>query len=335
MSGPTQRLTYAFKDCALSLFLWLLSKVTASVTADDGTGWRRKMAVPENGKIYTPGLYVLTGEYRPARDIALVVYCDLVTIDLNGHAIACGSEGSQTVGIKIKNGNRITVRNGKITQCDIGIQSSGASELTIEQIAFDAVHFIGVDYDGNGLVVRNCRFEDIAGYADEAYAIGVNRPGSNSLIEHCVFRNIERQSKATDAMQGEGVGIVVADGDRNCTIRRNWFENLPTDKPVSIGVFVSQRASARIEANTILDIPNAIGAQSPVEVCENVMIMRYKCEGPIAVHLEPGSTLTSNTMLGYTTPKLGGVDARDNRLENAVPSRALDTAHEPGVEGSS
>lgn len=274
--------------------------------------------VPPDGRIVFPGTYILTADYFPKRAIAIAVYCDDVILDLKGFSLGCGETGNPSIGITATGVQRFSVRDGKVTRCDIGVKASKSDDVLLERLAFDGLHFMGVDSAGRGLVVRSCSFANISGYTNEAYAVGVNAPGDDALIERCDFRNIDRQPNATAEMQGEGVGVIVSRGNRNCRIVRNWFENAPTDKPVSIGIFVARDAEATIESNTMVNIPHAVGSESPVVVSENIFVMRYFVITAIGVHLVPGSIVERNTMIGYTQPNLTGVTARDNQLLTKV-----------------
>jgi hypothetical protein len=262
---------------------------------------------------------MLARDMRSDRPEVIKVLADDVTIDLQGHAVIGAGSKPDMIGIAAAGTRRVTIRNGRITGCAIGLFGQDAVDLTVEDVDFTNVSYLGINRGGRGLVVRRCMFVELGGYADEPYAVGINGPGQACLIEHNQFRHIYRQTEVSKDMPGEGVGVVISAGDRGCVVRHNWFENAETPEPSSIGIFVSVNADALIENNVILDFPYAVGSQSPVRVVGNLMVMRYFFNRAIAIHMCEGGTFTGNIMVGYETPKTTGLAIAQSRLLSTVP----------------
>lgn len=282
---------------------------------------RRPRPVPADGRITLPGSYRLDGDFHTDRSTAILVRADDVTLDLGGHAVSCATHLKQATGIWVRSTRRLTVRNGRITGCTIGIAGDNTSEMTVEGVDFTGIRHIGINRGGRLLVVRRCIFADIGGYEVEPYAVGVNGPGDGSLIEHSEFRRLYRQPGAPAGLAGEGVGIVVSSGNRDCVIRRNWFENGAVAEPTSIAIFVAEGASATIDGNVMIDFPFPIGSMSPVAVTGNVMLMRYEVPRASPFQTVAGSRVTGNTMIGFSDPKTDGIEFAGN-LSSRLPPQA-------------
>lgn len=285
-----------------------------------------EQVLPRDGRIFSSGHYILTEGLRTDRKMVISVTCDDVTINLDGNAVEGVGTQVGTIGIDVHGTQRVTICNGRVSGCAIGVRGDGAVDLTVEDVDFTGTLYIGIDCSERGLSVRRSRFAKFAGYEDEAYAIGVNNPGNDSTIEHNQFHHLYRQASVPEDLPGEGVGVVVSAGNRNCMIRHNWFENAEIENPTSIGIFVAKDAAAIIENNVILDFPYAIGAESPVQVIGNLMLIRYHFSKAIALHIAPGSVVRGNTMIGFNMPKVDGLNLAENLFQTEIPTVLNDDA---------
>lgn len=273
---------------------------------------------PLNGVISSPGAYRLTSDITANDSNAISIETDNVQLDLNGKSITCSNSFSperKTHGIRVRRRSNISIRNGKIIGCVIGLGIPDSNNVTIERVQFISSRYIAVNGTNTitGLTVRNSTFVDVAGYHSQAYAIGINRPGSNCLIEDNEFRNIYRQAKADPALVGEGVAILLSPDSSGCTIRSNQIENAEVRPNLTIGVW-SGSASASVVGNRFINFGRGIAANSAtVHVHNNFFWMSKEQWGSYAVGAQRGLA-TRNVVLDYDFAVQGDISASDNLI---------------------
>lgn len=274
--------------------------------------------LPADGIISSPGTYRLSSDITSDGHTAIVIKADNVHLDLNGKTIRCprlSAPGQRTHGIRTRKNDNISIRNGKIVDCVIGIGIPDSNNVTIDGVQFISSRYIAVNGTNTitGLAVRNSTFVDVSGYHAQAYAIGVNRPGSNCVIERNEFRDIYRQAHADAAIAGEGVAILLSPDSSGCVIRSNLMENAEVRPNLTIGVW-SGSASASVVGNRIINFGRGIAANSAtVHVHDNFFWMSKEQWGSYAVGAQHGSA-TRNIILDYDFGVQGVISASDNLI---------------------
>lgn len=274
--------------------------------------------LPPDGMISSPGTYRLATDITSDRHTAIVVKAGDVELDLNGKTITCprpSSSEQRTHGIHVRKKHNVSIRNGKIINCVIGIGIPESNNVTIDGIHFVSSRYVAVNGTNTitGLTVRNSTFVDVSGYHSQAYAIGINRPGSNCLIERNEFRDIYRQANADPALVGEGVAILLSPDSSGCMIRFNLMENAEIRPNLTIGVW-SGSASASVVGNRIINFGRGIAASSAtLHVHDNFFWMSGEQWGSYAVGAQRGSA-TRNIVLDYDLGVRGDIVASDNLI---------------------
>ncbi|WP_232505431.1 right-handed parallel beta-helix repeat-containing protein [Legionella clemsonensis] len=177
-----------------------------------------------NGKIEKPGLYTL--RHPRVIDKPLIIDCDDVEINLDGYSIFC-VEKSCDFGFLISSTYKnISITNGKISRCRIGIHAPFTDNLLVKNIQFESCLYTGINIGGKNTSICNNDFVLINGDKGEAYSIGINMSeGQNALIKSNNFYEIYRQFSSEPDMVGEGVGILLGHDTKNCIIKDNYIGN--------------------------------------------------------------------------------------------------------------
>jgi hypothetical protein len=221
--------------------------------------------------ITSSGTYTLSGD-RTTTGTNIIVNAHHVTLNLNGFTLRCDPANPATAtpyGVLATSRTNVRILNGAITGCWFGVHGAYSDGLHIESVDFTGNTYIGVNAGyGTNAVIRASRFEAIAGYQPEAYAIGVNALGSGSRVEGNVCRNLYRQPGGTGT--GEGVCILVASGATDVTIRHNLLRN-DTAEAETIGVWVASGSSAMLADNTIEHFERAILGSGRVSVSQSTL----------------------------------------------------------------
>lgn len=274
--------------------------------------------LPPDGVISSPGTYRLDSDIASDRHAAIVIKAGDVELDLNGKTITCprpSSPTQRTHGIHVRKNHSVSIRNGKIINCVIGISIPESNNVTIDGVHFISSRYVAVNGTNTitGLTVRNSTFIGVSGYHSQAYAIGVNRPGSNCIIERNEFRDIYRQAHADPALVGEGVAILLSPDSSGCVIRFNLMENAEIRPNLTIGVW-SGSASASVISNRIINFGRGIAAGSAtVHVHDNFFWMSGEQRGSYAIGAQHG-LVTRNIVLDYDVGVQGEISASDNLI---------------------
>jgi hypothetical protein len=251
--------------------------------------------------ISSPGSYALNHDLAGG----IAIDADDVTLDLNGKTIRCArGSGPETIGIDAAGRSNIRITNGKITGCTIGLNAMHGGRFHIEAVDFSDNHYVGIHMlfgRGRSRIVGNV-FASIAGYTKEAYAIGLYGAGSNSLVENNTFRNIVRQSGASGG--GEGVAILIPEGDRGVSIRDNSITNEPGTN--DIGIWIAAGASAAVERNAVAGFSRGIISGGRIEATGNVLSSARPTPESIGIFSAAGIA-RDNAIVGYARALAGAV----------------------------
>jgi hypothetical protein len=274
--------------------------------------------LPSDGIISSPGTYRLSADVTSNGYAAITIKSDDVHLDLDGKSITCpviSGVAQKTHGIHVRRSDNVSVRNGKIIGCVIGIGIPESNNVTIDGVHFISPRYVAVNGTNTitGLTVRNSTIVAVSGYHSQAYAIGVNRPGSNCLIERNEFRDIYRQAHADPAIVGEGVAILLSPNSSGCIIRSNVMENAEVRSNLTIGVW-SGTASASVIGNRIINFGRGIAANSAtLYVHDNFFWMSAEQWGSYAIGAQHG-LVTRNIVLDYDVGVQGEIPASDNLI---------------------
>lgn len=257
------------------------------------------------GTIVKPGTYVLPRDCSTGISPALRILASDVILDLDGHGITCSPpdpESAVSIGIEASAGyDRVTVRNGSVSGCYMGVQLSGDDNL-IDAVDFTGNAYIGFNGGGRGNVIFDSTFADLGGYTQEAYAIAINGPGSDCLIKGNRFENLYRQTAASPSKAGEGVGVLIRSDQKGCIVTHNRFRNDRPSGPAhtSIAAWVATGAAGHFRHNTIIGFPRGlIAAGDGVLLAEqNRLVLPFDAPNSYAIH-HPAESSSSNIVIGY------------------------------------
>lgn len=201
-------------------------------------------------------------------------------LDLNGHTISCTlPKDQQSVGISVDGKSNIIIRNGKITNCYMGVRGNYAQNVTLDNIDLSENLYIGANMPGgsfNSIINSICR--NIRGYLVEAYAICINGIGNNGNIAHNVIEEIYRQTNVSGT--GEAVAVLIPANEKNVMIQNNVISN-SVKQSGSIGMWFGDGATGIVDGNTIYNYSNPIAAYQPENVTKtNNNISEYVPPAP-------------------------------------------------------
>lgn len=268
--------------------------------------------------VKAPGEYVLAADSISKGEFNIRVEADNVSIDLDGHTVRCDPPDPGTTlsyGIFISARTNVRIHNGKITGCYMGVNARDSNGTVLEGIDFTGNTYIGAQMGGSGGRVSNCVFENMRGFNKESYAIGLNNPGSDSIIENSVFRNLHRQPGADASKVGEGVGIIITAKTRNATVRGNWFEQ-DRAVPDDIGIWIATGSTgAVVEDNALTGFHGSIIAAGTAvaSILDNRLWLREPLSGSRAIHGNTGKA-EGNVIVGFDTP----ISGKLTRIRNKV-----------------
>ncbi|QDZ11646.1 hypothetical protein [Devosia ginsengisoli] len=271
--------------------------------------------VPASGNISEPGQYTLRSNRNNGHgsNTIISITASGVELDLDGNILQCAPPASPdtvTTGINIA-GNDVIVRNGQLLGCFQAISIAG-SMVTLEDLIIHA-RYMGVTAtdDVANLTVKSSEFHDIAGATELVYAVGINRPGNDCLIEGNFFRNIHRQLGARSDADGEGVAVIFTAGSSGCVARENRHENTEINH-LEIGYWVGN-AQVTIQGNTLINIGRGVAVSKGTDayVVGNSFTMRQPTAESYAIGATQGLA-ADNTIVGYETPLLEGIAGGGN-----------------------
>lgn len=183
--------------------------------------------------ISNPGSYYLTGNVTAAANHhGIWVQADNVTIDLNGFTISGVSSSGD--GINLSGHSQITVRNGIITGCRLGLDNNSGTDCRYENLTVSACREIGIR-SGNRCVIQNCTVRSNSGHGIWVISDNIIRSclvWGNGIIgnmtgiegwDRCVVENCL-------ANENYGSGIKVQENCRitGCTAQKNKSSGIVT-----------------------------------------------------------------------------------------------------------
>ncbi len=210
------------------------------------------VAVPANAGIATLNCgdtitqsTVLANDVGPCFNFGIIVGADNVTLDLNGHRIFGNDLSNDKAGVYLLNRTGVTVRNGTVTDFDMGVAIEGGSRNTVDGIT--ARHNIGggAGTGGDGIAILSSSFNrivnnqtiDNAPYSgigiysriDVNHPRQVSGPATNNLIDsNRVSDNIIGRNR-TSPTDTDNDGIRMENDGAFNTISNNQVSNSGLD----------------------------------------------------------------------------------------------------------
>jgi len=175
--------------------------------------------------IIQPGHYVLAADIEAAVDPVILIQSDLVTLDLNGHAIRIPATTGVAVTIQ-ENARSIRIRNGRISGGSSAVRhlaSNPASETTVVLEDLEIT-----DLQGAAILIQNARSVDVLRCA-------IRRTGQIGLFG------------------GEGISLVAAPGGQVPPTGRVEYNDLREINGVGIAIS-GTFASLQVRRNTLVEI---------------------------------------------------------------------------------
>lgn len=217
-------------------------------------------SIPITGEINRSGTYVLQHDRNATEKFVIKINADDVILDLNGKTLRCDSFQPNEynfgiLGIERKN---VSIKNGTIEGCVVGVQLSYSSYVRIEKVEFRKIAYMGISLGGRRNVIVNSDFSNFGGWSGEAYTVGINNPGENCIIEKNEFAEFYRQRNALLSKNGEGVGIIVTLNSKGCQILSNIMKNTNLLQPHSIGIWGLEGYDLSIIGNHLVNFARGV-----------------------------------------------------------------------------
>ena len=271
------------------------------------------LRIPEDGRLVLSKTYILESDFilkeDASRNYAFKIEVDEISIDLNGYTIKCEPRSGKdaTFGILGAFRKKIQIKNGYLEGCVYGVHLRYSDSVTLENISFHRLGYLGINLGGHQNKILNSSFENFGGYREEGYTIGINNPGNDCVIQNNTFRELYRQQGVPADVVGEGVGIIVSDGTNGCVISDNSFTNKQLKNPSTIGIW-GYDSSINIERNTLHNIGSGIVIMDG-SVANNQLsldLSKINDDGAgiylCAIWVEENATVVRNTITGYPGP---------------------------------
>ena len=190
-----------------------------------------------DGTTHGAGLYVVTAPLNSSATSGALIYISVpnVTIDFQNYSISASGDnsGQGAVGIFIyvpstpSNAvtNNITIQNGTIQNCGIGIQLVGSNGSTpnINNVRIDNMRVTNCSqygiYAGGALtacLINNCQIFNIGLTTFAQNSCGIFFGGTNSTIQGCTVNNI---------VAGSGYASTCIATSNQCVLRQNQVGN--------------------------------------------------------------------------------------------------------------
>ena len=235
-------------------------------------GWT---PIPASGVISAPGKYFLERDIETNREKGIEVRASDVVVDLRGFALRFqDAPRVGTFGISATGRNNITIRNGELGGFWFNTHLSQCENLSIENVAFDDVAYIGVNVAGSKHVrIDRNRFVnfryDIEKPRDK-YLIGINIGAEDVVISNNHFHarppRIDPQSHDIETV----FVLLSARVSRRCIVGLN---QMTSDRPLprGYGIWVAKDAQATVAYNKIRNMKYAIclATDGNATICHN------------------------------------------------------------------
>lgn len=189
------------------------------------------------------GSYILAGDLRIAGNaIGIHIQTHHVTLDLNGFQVGRTDTVANSIGIHVENSLGTTIRNGKVTGSDIGINCLNTTgDVLIEDVLVRACGTTGIQAAGRCTTVRRCIVNDSGG-TPQIVVTGIHLSGECSVIDQCV---VSRFTTLGTGPAYRGIGLVGGGGIvSRCTVSN-------TSPTPGMGIFLSGQIAYR--DNTVVN----------------------------------------------------------------------------------
>lgn len=215
------------------LFLWLLA----------GDGYGQPAGISCGSTITRDS--TLDRDLKCDKD-AITVGKDGIVLDLGGHTITGPGKGgwvwpgraTSSVGVRLTNRSRVTVRNGRLTDFATGVLVEGGQENRVEGVGTTQNHY--------GIYLYRSTSNRVSGVDVFANVYGVHLHGSdkNQLVSSRMHRNGHSPG---------GYGLTLYSSSDNL-VRDNTVEDNQT-----VGIWIiDSRANVIYQNNLIKNNPNAV-----------------------------------------------------------------------------
>jgi hypothetical protein len=255
--------------------------------------------------VNAPGSYYLTENI----DNGITVQADDVSIDFNGFSVTGGADCR--TGIQVRSRN-LTVRNGGIRGCGIGILVLKAGNLEISDMRFDSLG-TGIQInEAEDMVVRDSLFLQRNGEGGGNFAIVADSAANLRLHDNLIqgrhygllLNGVDsRVDLENNLIVGATAGLV---GIGNLTARHNLMIAGPSS--ASQAVFDGRKGiefdgNARIEANIVSGYP-----ASGILVSRDSQVLYNLIRGNGLSSLGDGIEVTNNTLVKGNVARANGAE---------------------------
>ena len=251
-----------------------------------------QLPLPTNGIITQPGAYYLPSDLLVSRGTGIDIQANNVTIDLKGHALRfTGAPHAGTFGITAFGRANIQITNGAIGAFWFNIHASQANGLTIDNVKFDDIPYIGINAaQSDNVTIRDNMFSNFRydiSKATDPYVIGINIGAEDSVITRNEF---DAQFTGGDPnLVGVETVLVLFSADvslRSVVTHNVMSANVPLNR--SYGLWVASNAHVSAAHNTIRNMRYGITLAS-----DATSLASYN-------HISVGSPSAGTTPLGST-----------------------------------
>lgn len=167
----------------------------------------------------------LTEDVTGCEGYGLIIRTDNITLDLNGHTVACENTYAEQVGILLDDVSGVRVTNGTVTGCDAGISIEGGGGNHIERmITHGNINDMEEPFDPTGPPPEGFTMMDIL--CDYGDGILTFDSGNNVIERNWVYNNGPYS----------GISLVEEESDGNI-VRNNHVEdnNVTNERPQQPG----------------------------------------------------------------------------------------------------
>ena len=183
-----------------------------------------------------PGIYCLKQSLSAG---PIVINADDVTLDMNNHSLTdYGNYGIRLMG------DRVTIRNGSVTNGVVGVESFGSQNL-VENMQISNTSHAGIIVRGRDSIVRNNRLDNLA-----TYGIRCDGPADWQARNQIVANAINDFGNSAGGSHGISLsrcGITRIEDNTLFSARRSdWFSN-----PAVLGIIISHSGDVLVVNNRL------------------------------------------------------------------------------------
>lgn len=132
-----------------------------------------------------PGFYRLNQDLV-CSDVAIEIVSDDVHLDLGGYSVTCDQTGDAQ-GIRVGAVAGVTVRNGTVTACNVGVFLFGTEDSSVRRMLLTGNNFdIPPDGDASGLLLNGANGNEIIGntMSGNGHGVSLFDSSGNRLIKN-------------------------------------------------------------------------------------------------------------------------------------------------------